>query len=320
MANITMSMAKYYLKTNKIDTAKVLFEKALSMGRKLGRLKVVNESMYNLYKLYKMQNNTKKALEYYEEFSQMEDSLERALLSARLINMEVKYHNVLKERRIELLMHEKEKMRWREIMFFTFLSIVIAVAFVVVFWLNFKRKKEKQVAAQQQEILKQKNMVAEKELEAKKTKQKEMEQEIEFKSKQLSTHALNMIQKNKILQEVKLQLAEISEKVKPEFRRSLKKTDMLLARNMKTEKEWNLFKMYFEKINGDFFKKLVSVNPSLNNNDLRHCALIKLNLNIKEVASLLNVSPHTVKSARYRLKKKLNIPSENSLGEFIRKI
>jgi tetratricopeptide (TPR) repeat protein len=320
IAFITFSFAKYYLKIDEPDTAQMLFKKALYLGRRSERLNIVNESLYQLYMLTKQQGNATAALDYYETYSQQEDSLEKALLSTRLINMEAKYQNIQKERKIELLTHEREKLKWREVQFFNIIFTMFALALVIGLWLYFKRKKEKQIVLQQQEILVQKSKLAEKELETKRIRQKEMEQEIEFKSKQLSTHALNMIQKNKVLQEVKSHLKEIAGKVKPEFRPNLKKIDLLLARNMKTEKEWNLFKMYFEQVNGDFFKKLVEINPSLNSNDLRHCALIKLNLNIKEVASLLNVSPHTVKSARYRLKRKLGISPDNSLGEYIRRI
>ena len=89
---------------------------------------------------------------------------------------------------------------------------------------------------------------------------------------------------------------------------------------MKTDKEWNLFKMYFEQVNKNFFQNLTTRFPGLNTNDLRHCALIKLTLNVKEAASLPNVSPHTVKSARYRLKKKLDMEAADSLGNFIRRV
>jgi len=78
--------------------------------------------------------------------------------------------------------------------------------------------------------------------------------------------------------------------------------------------------MYFEQVNKNFFQNLATRYPELNTNDLRHCALIKLNLKVKEAASLLNVSPHTVKSARYRLKKKLHMEPDDSLGDFIRRI
>jgi len=48
--------------------------------------------------------------------------------------------------------------------------------------------------------------------------------------------------------------------------------------------------------------------------------LIKLNMNSKEMASVLNISPNSIKSARYRLKKKLELSPEADLEGFIRNI
>jgi len=320
IANVSLSLGKYYLSVSDFDSATLLLNKALKTGQRFKRSNVVNESLHQLYNLYKLRGRPEKALSYFEKYTAYQDSLEKVLISSRLKNMESKYQNVQKERQIELLKHEKEKIQWQKARLLYLLFSVIVVAFISGLLLYLKNKKERQIAKQQKELLIQKRKLAEKELETKRILQKEMEQEIEFKSKQLSTHALNMVQKNKVLGEVKQHLEEISGKVKPEFRPNLKKINLLLARHMKTDKEWNLFKIYFEQVNKNFFQNLTAYNPKLNTNDLRHCALIKLNLNVKEAASLLNVSPHTVKSARYRLKKKLNIMPDGNLGEFIRRI
>ncbi len=320
IASIMLSLGKYYISLGMIDSAEIYLNNALELSRKSKKSFVLNESLFQLYKINKKRGNVAEALEYFEEYSKTKDSLETGLLSTRLADMESKYQNVRKEQKIELLTHEHERLKWRETQFY---YIIFTLAgFIVVGGLLVlqKRRKERQISLQQEKILKQEKQLAEQELETKRIKQQEMEQEILFKSKQLSTHALNMVQKNKMLRDVKQQLEEITRKINPEYRQNLKKINLLLARNMQTEKEWNLFKMYFEEVNQNFFKNLKNITPALSTNDLRHCALIKLNLNVKEAASLLNVSPHTVKSARYRLKKKLGLKETDSLNEFISKI
>jgi DNA-binding CsgD family transcriptional regulator len=81
-----------------------------------------------------------------------------------------------------------------------------------------------------------------------------------------------------------------------------------------------VFKLYFEEVNRDFYRKLNDLNPELTTNDHRLCALIKLNMNSKEMASVLNVAPNSIKSSRYRLKKKLGLDMEADLEEFIRSL
>jgi len=45
--------------------------------------------------------------------------------------------------------------------------------------------------------------------------------------------------------------------------------------------------------------------------------LLKLNLNRQEIAATLGISPSTVKKGRLRLRKRLNLESEEDLNQFI---
>ncbi|MBK8505824.1 MAG: hypothetical protein IPL46_28700 [Saprospiraceae bacterium] len=57
--------------------------------------------------------------------------------------------------------------------------------------------------------------------------------------------------------------------------------------------------------------------PNLTQNDLRHCAYIRMRLSTKEIAELMNVNPTSVQIARVRLKKKMGLPEEIDLRNHI---
>jgi DNA-binding CsgD family transcriptional regulator len=88
---------------------------------------------------------------------------------------------------------------------------------------------------------------------------------------------------------------------------------------MSSENDWNLFKLYFEQVNKNFFTKLQEKHERLTINDLKLAALIKLNMNIKEAAAVLNIEPDSLKRARYRLRQKFGLRTEQSLSEFLDK-
>ena len=67
----------------------------------------------------------------------------------------------------------------------------------------------------------------------------------------------------------------------------------------------------------DFNSTVKQKFPNVTNNELRLMTLLKMNLSSKEIASILNISPDGIKKARYRLRKKLNISSEESLSDLI---
>lgn len=70
----------------------------------------------------------------------------------------------------------------------------------------------------------------------------------------------------------------------------------------------------------DFTSVLSTNYPELTISEIRYCLLTKLNMSIKETASILNVSPNTVKVTRSKLKKKMNVPAEIPLRCYLEEI
>lgn len=67
-----------------------------------------------------------------------------------------------------------------------------------------------------------------------------------------------------------------------------------------------------------FQDKLKERYPNLTAYDLRLCTYLNANLSTKEIATLLNIAPDSVKKAKHRLRKKLVIrPQESFSDKFI---
>jgi DNA-binding CsgD family transcriptional regulator len=64
-------------------------------------------------------------------------------------------------------------------------------------------------------------------------------------------------------------------------------------------------------------KKLRNNYPELTPKDLRLCAYLRMNLSSKEIAPLLNISIRGVEISRYRLRKKLHLPRDANLTDFM---
>ncbi|WP_299437474.1 helix-turn-helix transcriptional regulator [uncultured Aquimarina sp.] len=65
------------------------------------------------------------------------------------------------------------------------------------------------------------------------------------------------------------------------------------------------------------YSNLKKLHSELSETEIKYCLLTKLGLSMKETGSILNVSPNTVKNARNRIKKKINVTSEMSLNEYL---
>lgn len=269
---------------------------------------------------YENMQDFKLAYIYHKKFKEINDSIFNKESNEKFIEVQSKYESEKKENELQLFRQkEKNQILIRKTLIYGILVLLIISVFVI--WtIIVKRKNEKQLYEANAKLKEKEAMLMRQELDKKELIARELSIEIDYKSKQLTTHALNMMQKNKMLHSLVKDVDDISKQAKPEVKVELRKLKSIVKKNIRNEKEWDTFRLYFEQVNKGFYDSLIAINASLNAHDLRHCALVKLNLNIKEAASVLNLSPNTVKSARYRIKKKLNLKPEDDLYEFIRDI
>ena len=122
---------------------------------------------------------------------------------------------------------------------------------------------------------------------------------------------MNLIKKNEFLNNIKKEL-KLTKDVS-----NLKYVIEIIDRDLNNTDDWKLFEEAFTNADKDFFKKIKEVHPKLTPNDLKLCAYLRLNLSSKEIAPLLNISAKSVEVKRYRLRKKLELPHDSSLTNYI---
>ena len=145
-------------------------------------------------------------------------------------------------------------------------------------------------------------------------KNEKFQVEIFSKTRELSASTMNIINKNELLRTIKDELTLVKDKT------NIKPVIKIINKNIANTSDWELFQEAFNNADSDFLKKLKAEHPSLTPNDLRLCAYLRLNLSSKEIAPLLNISVRSVEIKRYRLRKKMDLPHENSLVAYILKI
>ncbi len=146
--------------------------------------------------------------------------------------------------------------------------------------------------------------------------------EIKSKNTELMSKAAQMAYKNESLLQLKEQISDItSATVDVETLHALsllKKLKSTLNTEIESEKSWEQFSIYFDEVNQNFTAELLKKHPQLTQNDLRMCALTRLNMSNKEMAALLGITVTGVEKSRYRLKKRLELKPEDNLDDFLR--
>lgn len=91
----------------------------------------------------------------------------------------------------------------------------------------------------------------------------------------------------------------------------------ILRLKVHTEEDWESFKKAFNEVYPRFFSNLRYKYPAITAAELRLAAITKLNLSIKEAATMLGISTESVKQSRYRLKKRIEVPENLSLKVYL---
>ena len=74
------------------------------------------------------------------------------------------------------------------------------------------------------------------------------------------------------------------------------------------------------KIDEKFYSKLEPFSKKINELDKEFCGLIMLKLSNSEIASILDISPSSVKTKKHRLKKKLGLNKDVVLFHFLKEL
>jgi len=176
--------------------------------------------------------------------------------------------------------------------------------------------KKKKIHLEQEEI--RRHEIEKRELKIIALKKDKLELELKVKSKELAGSTMTIIKKNEIIKTIKEEVINQKKVLGIQYpNKYYDKLIRLLDENLSSEDDWAIFQTNFDRIHENFFLNLRTKYPDLTSNDLRFCAYLHLNLSSKDIAHLMNISPKGVEVARYRIRKKIGIPSTKSLTEFM---
>ncbi len=151
-----------------------------------------------------------------------------------------------------------------------------------------------------------------------KLRNEKLEAEIAHKNTELASSALHLVQKSELISKVKEDLSKQLKSIDGNNPlEEIKRMVRVLGDDERMDNEWESFALHFDKVHSDFLVKLKAVHPSLTANEIRLCAYLRMNLSTKEIAPLLNISVRGVEISRYRLRKKLQIPTEMNLFDYL---
>lgn len=155
------------------------------------------------------------------------------------------------------------------------------------------------------------------ELKNKSLLEKALLENLEIKKKELTNSIMFRMNKDELIKKIIQGLQDLSlsldEKSKKKVSALIRSLQYSLDQDLLSE-----FEISFAQIHEKFYQKLLQDFPSLSLSEKRLCAFVRLNLTTKEIATITNLDPNSIRVAKVRLRKKLNLTnSSQSLYDFL---
>ena len=321
--NAAIELSKYYRDKGDYYNANLVLNECLHHPRtkKLSELR-----QYSLVPLYYQlflnkldEGSTHSALKYYNSYdslNKIEESqteknrieIEKSLLE-NILNAQISYQRQQKElkEKENKVLQEKNKYYQFRLIFGVSALIIVIIALIL-----YGRKRIV--------LFRTRKELAENRFEMERLEREKKEVELKYKNKDLTDFAIDISRKQDVLAEVKIRLSEIRNQKwdDDEYKDEIKSLILYTNNNMIVDDQLKEFQENIEELNYKFFDTLKKQFPELTELDKQVCGLIRLGLSNKEIATMRNVSYKAIRMSRYRIRKKLKLPAELDMVEFLK--
>jgi tetratricopeptide (TPR) repeat protein/DNA-binding CsgD family transcriptional regulator len=205
---------------------------------------------------------------------------------------------LIQKQRLEQLEQQDEILLLQRVILSGTIIFLLAIGLIYLKYIRSKHKAEKQLIRRNKEFEIQK-----------------AEELLELKNKELAASALQLVEKDEFLKEIKSRLKGENGNI-----RTAEINKVLKSISHSNQSNWEEFKLRFTAVNEKFYHQVTTKYPNLSQADQKICALIKLNFSSKEMARLLGISVESVHTTRYRLRKKMQLDRSVNLEDFIASI
>ncbi|MEO0896495.1 MAG: tetratricopeptide repeat protein [Bacteroidota bacterium] len=301
-----------FRKRGMYEDALLYTSQSLALAEELNNLYQVKSGKRDLAKTYAEMGDFEKAHDYLVEAYDLHEELFDAEEASQIARLQSLNEINQTQQELELLKRDKQLVQISLIALVAGLSLLLILSWLIVSRQRLKTQKDR-------ELLEAKQALTEQELENSRLKADQLESDLEASSNQLGTHALTIVQKNKILKDIKTRLTHLKTEEKS-LQRPISMLIKKIDEGFKFDKDWQKFNQIFEQVHPAFYRRLHEKYPDLTASEIRLCALLRLNLDSKDMATILGISQDSLRVARYRLRKKMDVEKGSNLISFVMNI
>lgn len=284
MASVLRYQAQSLLELRRLEACGLSLKEALRLNENINDPFISMDLAKTRYQLAEVQGDFKEAFTSYKQYMVYKDTIDarNERQEAKRLMAEFDYTQLSQQLEQERQQNEIAELRKSQSGLLILSLIIFLLAVVIIYMINRSRLRKQLIINQQEKTLLNEQVTHQA------SKISEIESELSNLEAEYSENA-----------ETKEELVQYLSGAKVEA------------------KDWASFKLLFEKVYPGALINLQEFDLTLN--DQRLIALIMLGLSIKEISSILGITPKSVSKARVRLSVRLGLADTKDLDQFISK-
>ncbi|WP_373782774.1 tetratricopeptide repeat protein [Bacteroides heparinolyticus] len=314
------NMAKQYYYGGQYNKALEALQKAHEYAHNIGARELICDNYEYSSMVYAAIGDFAKAYEFLDKMYHLSKELQSSN-KLRNIEQEISYKRYQDQKYATELQEQAYRIELLKRNIWLLGSVlVLGVAFCIFLYKWYKRRKDLQLVKARYQLELSEREVSELKLHQQELELEHVQNALNTSRQEAMSFAVFLRSRNELLDKIREMIKEGYKMDNQLLIPHLKKVNAFISQCQSGDKNNSAVLTNVEDKNKEFLQRLIALHPKLTQGEKYLATLLRVNLSTKEISMLTGTTPKTINMNRYRLRKSLNLSSEEDLTDYLQNI
>lgn len=314
------NMGKQYFYAKQYDNALQALHKAREVASSIGAKELICDNYEYSSWVYNALGDYKNAYKCLMQLHTLSKELQSGS-KLRIIEQEISHKRYLDQQRKAEIKEQAYEIELLKRNLFTLSVVFVSLIILSIFLYKwYKRRKNMQLMVARYNLEQSEHELAELKIRQKELELKSVQNALDNSRQEATSFAVFLHSRNEMLEKIREMIKQGYKMEQQTLIPHLKKVNAFISQYQNGDKANSTLLMAVEEKNQEFLQRLVERHPNLTQGEKHLASMLRVNLSTKEIAMLTGNVPKTINMNRYRLRKSLNLSSEEDLTDYLQNI
>ncbi|MEF2714435.1 MAG: tetratricopeptide repeat protein [Bacteroides uniformis] len=314
------NMGKQYYYDKQYSKALEALHKAYEYAHNIGARELICDNYEYSSMVYAAIGDYAQAYKYLEKMQHLSKELQSSN-KLRNIEQEISYKRYQDQKHateMQEQIYEIELLKRNLWLLGSILILGLAVSIFLYKW--YKRRKDLQLVEARYQLQLSEKEVAELRMHQQELELQNVNNALATSRQEATSFAVFLKSRNELLDKIREMVKEGYKMDAQAITPHLKKINAFISQSQSGDKTNSALLTNIDDKSNEFLQRLVAIHPKLTQGEKYLATLLRVNLSTKEISMLTGTTPKTINMNRYRLRKSLNLSSEEDLTDYLQNI